>query len=78
MAREYGSGGVADGPTVALFGGLGFSFGHGFTADPIVPWIGTTLKDPLLANAEKLERVRLLLDMFLAASIRHLDSKSQS
>lgn len=42
---------------------LMLSFGHGCFADPLYPWIGATLRDPLIANpqarAERLERQAL-------------------
>lgn len=49
---------------LALFGILGFSLGHGFSDDPLYPWISHTLQNPLVPDpdvrAGQLERKAIL------------------
>ena len=66
--------GVATDRGITLTIGMVFALGHGFAADPILPWINTTLTDPTIKNADELvARLERRTQIYLNDIITHID-----
>lgn len=59
-----------------LFAALEFSLGHGFERDPLYPWIGSTLSDPLVTDPN--DRVTRLYEktmIYVDRALAYLEKK---
>jgi hypothetical protein len=60
---------------VALLTGLMFGFGHGVATDPLYPWVGSALNDPLVEDAHgRVARLRDKTMVYVDRLIENLES----
>lgn len=73
MSEEYSCGGPEG---RFLFVLASFAIGHQFAADPLFPWIRSTLSDPRVADPEqRVRRLRSKMQTYVDAVLEHLENQ---
>lgn len=71
-AHEHGA---RRGNEIGLFVGLAFALGHGFAADPLYPWIKSTLSNEAIPDQQRrIERLASKSHTYLEHVLRRLDA----
>jgi hypothetical protein len=61
---------------LAVFIALMFSLGHGFTTDPLYPWIAAVLNNPLVTDpVKRIERLHANTRTYLDATLANLERR---